>query len=190
MNPISEFESWLVEETRQSELALPYACCLSTIGLDGYPNSRFVSLKEVVDESFVITGPTSSRKGKEISSCAKASLAFWWTTTQRQVRIQGDVIKIPDAQADVYFEGRSRDAKIVSSAFKQGKEISGVEELRQLYSTKAAIIDSKIVRPDDWGGWKIRPIRIELMEFQESRLHERKLFQLIGKQWKCSVLQP
>ena len=99
MNPLLLFEKWFNDEKKVSNLKLPAACCLSTIGLDGYPNSRFVSLKEISNESFVITGPLSSRKGREIENCSKAALSFWWTSTERQIRIQGNISKISKLSA-------------------------------------------------------------------------------------------
>ncbi|MFL1897224.1 pyridoxal 5'-phosphate synthase [Aquimarina sp. 2-A2] len=123
MNPITLFEQWFSEEKNQNNRKLSNACCLSTVGLDGYPNARFVSLKEIVEDSFVVTGSLSSRKGKEIENHKKAALTFWWTSSERQVRIQGDVTKISQAQAKTYFEQRHRDSKIVAATFAQGEEI-------------------------------------------------------------------
>lgn len=191
MNPLLLFEAWFSEEKKLSNLKLPAACCLSTTGLDGYPNSRFVSLKEVSNESFVITGPLNSRKGREIEHCSKAALSFWWTSTERQIRIQGDVSKIPKSKAEVYFEQRSRDSKIVSSAFKQGEEVKSIAHLQKHFDEQKKELGSEeIIHPKNWGGIYIKPIRIEFMEFKKSRLHERKLFQQVNNKWEMTILQP
>jgi pyridoxamine 5'-phosphate oxidase len=109
MDPIKLFTKWYQEEQHLCNIKIPSACCFSTNGLDGYPNARFVSLKEVLDGRFIITGPVSSRKGREILKSTKTSLSFWWTVTERQVRIQGDATKISDQHADNYFNERSRN---------------------------------------------------------------------------------
>ena len=172
-------------------MKLPAACCLSTIGLDGYPNSRFVSLKEITNESFVITGPLNSRKGCEIENSPKAALSFWWTSTERQIRIQGDVSKISEPNAKIYFEQRNRDSKIVSTAFDQGKKNQSIAYLQKHFEEQKEELESKeIKRPENWGGIYIKPIRIEFMEFKKSRLHERKLYEQVNNEWKMIILQP
>ena len=191
MNPIEVFESWFAQQKEMSNVKLPAACCLSTIGVDGYPNARFVSLKEIVNGAFVITGPSDSRKGIEVSTCSKASLTFWWSSTERQVRIQGDVTEIPESMAELYFDQRNRDSKIVSSAFDQGKEIDSIEDLRsQFQKHKDALGDDHIQRPQNWGGIYIHPIRIEFMEFRQSRLHERSLYVKNEEAWEMKIIQP
>ena len=99
MDPFLTFEEWYQEELNQTQVNIPSACCLSTNGLDGYPNARFVSLKEITNGAFVVTGPLNSRKGLEISQSSKVSLTFWWTLTERQVRIQGDAETIDAAKS-------------------------------------------------------------------------------------------
>src|SRR5690606_31919825 len=110
MTPIAYFNKWFQEELNLTKVRIPYACCLSTMGTDGYPNARFVSLKEVTESSFVVTGPIISRKGIEINTNNKVALTFWWTETERQVRIQGDATTISGKLADKYFAERSRDS--------------------------------------------------------------------------------
>jgi len=191
MNPLLLFEKWFSEEKELNNLKLPAACCLSTRGLDGYPNSRFVSLKEIKNESFVITGPLDSRKGKEIKNHSKAALSFWWTSTERQIRIQGDVSEIPKSDAEIYFKQRNRDSKIVSTIFEQGQEIQDISYMQKLFEeTKAALGNIDVEQPNNWGGIYIKPIRIEFMEFRKSRLHERKLFEQSSNGWKMTILQP
>ncbi|WP_299211085.1 pyridoxamine 5'-phosphate oxidase family protein [uncultured Aquimarina sp.] len=77
MNPFQLFNTWYSEELEKSTASIPSACCLSSNGLDGYPNTRFVSLKEVKDHAFIITGPLKSRKGLEMEKSSKVSLTFW-----------------------------------------------------------------------------------------------------------------
>ena len=191
MKPLLLFEKWFSEEKRLNKLKLPSACCLSTTGLDGYPNSRFVSLKEITDDSFVITGPLNSRKGNEIEHNPKAALTFWWTSTERQIRIQGDVSKIPKPKAEIYFEQRNRDSKIVSTVFEQGKKVQSIAHLQNDFrKEKEKLKNHEIKCPESWGGIYIQPIRIEFMEFRKNRLHERKLYRQVDNEWEIILLQP
>lgn len=191
MNPIKKFKQWYDEEQEKSSVRIPSACCLSTQGEDGYPNARFVSLKEVIDDKFVITGPLQSRKGKELNAIPKASLTFWWPETERQIRIQGDCLPIETELADQYFENRNKASQIVSKISKQGEEISNLDALAKQFDTERNLDDSKpVIRPKDWSGFYIIPYRIELMEFRESRFHIRELYTLESNTWTKVFLQP
>lgn len=188
-NPISTFKVWYQEELDQSSLSIPSAVCLSTQGLDGHPNARFVSFKEIIDGSFVITGPLNSRKGKEINQHDRVALTFWWTTTERQVRIQGIANELSPKLADSYFENRSRASQVVSNISKQGSEMEDVMPLRSTFKSQLKS-NEPIKRPEQWGGFAIQPIRIELMQFNNSRFHERWLYQWKDEQWLKKQLQP
>ncbi len=191
MIPIEKFKKWYEEEIEKSSVRIPSACCLTSIGIDGYPNSRFVSLKEIVDNKFVITGPLNSKKGIELLSNPKASLTFWWTETERQIRIQGDSVQIENERADMYFRERNKESQIVSKISKQGAEIKSLTELTNLFENlKSEYIDAEITRPAEWSGFYIIPKRIEFMEFSKSRFHFRELFTKENGFWNKVILQP
>ncbi|MDF1699069.1 MAG: pyridoxal 5'-phosphate synthase [Saprospiraceae bacterium] len=190
MNVFEKFADWHEQELKTTKAKLPNACSFTSIGLDGYPNTRFVSLKEVKEESFIITGPINSRKGKEVLSNPKVSIAFWWSETERQVRIQGDASFISDSEADEYFENRNRASKIVSSLFNQGETIESFERLNSIFVAKEKNFKNKISRPKEWGGFSIQPIRIEFMQFKNTRLHQRVLFERVGSNWELKYIQP
>ena len=191
MNPLQLFTQWYNEELKLTKVRIPSACCLSTIGLDDFPNARFVSLKEIVEDAFIVTGPLASRKGLEIGKCNKVALTFWWTETERQVRIQGEAIEIADNLADKFFWERPFDSQIVSLISRQGEEINDIETLNKKYQeTEAVFSDKTISRPDNWGGYSINPKRIEFMEFKSTRFHDRKLFEIKNGQWTLKQIQP
>lgn len=191
IDPFGLFKNWYGEELQISRDPIPSACCLSTIGLDGYPNSRFVSLKKVTNDAFIIAGSVSSRKGQEIALCTKVALTFWWTHTQRQVRIQGDAVLIASSLADIYFKDRPRDAQIVCIISKQGEEWDAIESLRHKIETFEKTAGKiKLSRPKGWGGFSIKPVRVEFMDFKENRLHERFLYQKKNGGWITQRLQP
>jgi len=191
MTPIQLFIKWFGEEQELTTVRIPSACCLSTIGVDGFPNARFVSLKEVEENRFIVTGPLTSRKGTEISRINKVALTFWWTETERQVRIQGNTTRITEQLADKYFAERGRDSQIISIVSNQGQEIENIETLTKKYETiESGYVNKPLTRPDNWGGYSIEPIRIEFLEFRPTRFHDRKLYELTNGQWTMKQLQP
>jgi pyridoxamine 5'-phosphate oxidase len=191
MNPFQLFKQWYDEEYTLTKVRIPAACCLSTIGLDGFPNARFISLKEVIEETFVVTGPLTSRKDLEIEKSNKVSLVFWWTETERQVRIQGEAASISDKLADKYFVARGVDAQIVSTVSEQGKEIRDLDTLNKQYQETERLFKNKaIARPSNWAGYSITPVRMEFMEFSATRFHDRKLYEVMNGKWIVKQIQP
>jgi pyridoxamine 5'-phosphate oxidase len=190
-NPLTIFNQWFEEELQRSTAVVPAACCLSTVGADLFPNARFVALKGLIDGQFVVTGPVHARKGTEISQNNRVALTFWWSATQRQVRVQGTATLLDAAVADQLFAARNRDSQIVSTVSAQGQELLDPETLhRQYQETDASYAGQALPRPAHWSGYAITPLRIELLAFQTTRFHERTLYQWIGGQWVASRLQP
>jgi len=192
LSPFPIFEDWYQQQLLATKVAIPSACCLSTNGLDGYPNARFVSFKGFFENAFVITGTFSSRKGLEIELSNHVALTFWWAETQRQVRIQGTASAISEELATKYFFEREIEAQIVSAVSKQGKEIENLDILNEKYQKleKALEAGISLEKPTDWSGIAIAPHRIELMEFKPTRFHERKCYELIDNKWIIKLLQP
>ncbi len=190
-SPIVIFNKWFGEELNLTKVSIPTACCLSTIGTDNYPNARFVSLKDVAENNFIVTGTLTSRKGLEIKETDKVALTFWWTETERQIRIQGNATVISNELADKYFAERNRDSQIVSIVSNQGQALNDIETLNKKYQeTETNFSDQLLTRPENWGGYSIQPIRIEFLEFKPTRFHDRKLYQLVNEQWTKTELQP
>ncbi|MFK7971489.1 MAG: pyridoxal 5'-phosphate synthase [Bacteroidia bacterium] len=191
IDPITTFQNWYKEASQKTIASIPSACCISTIGLDGYPNARFVSMKAVVERKFVITGPLSSRKAQELAHVDKAALTFWWPESERQVRIQGDTSLISKALAEQYFAARNFDSQVVSHISQQGIEMQDYDYLNDLFEAeKTKYADKKMPHPEHWGGFFIQAKRIEFMEFEKSRLHRRTLFTHENEAWQKVLLQP
>lgn len=191
MNPFVKFENWYTQEQKATNVKIPSACCLSTIGLDGYPNARMVSLKELKEEQFIITGSFDSRKGKEMLNNPKVALTFWWAITEKQVRIQGTAKPITESEAEQYFQNRSQASKVVSSISKQGEVIETYPKFKAQYiKASENMKDKTIHRPNNWGGFSISPKRIEFLEFDPNRFHARTLYSLENGQWNVHLLQP
>jgi pyridoxamine 5'-phosphate oxidase len=190
-NPIELFKQWFQEEQALSKVRISSACCLSTIGMDGFPNARFLSLKDVLNDCFIITGSQNSRKGIEINNSEKIALTFWWTETEKQVRLQGVATKITDQLADKYFSERNRDSQIVSIVSEQGDDLDNIEDLIQAYENLEFTHKNKqLSRPDNWGGYSIEPIRIEFLTFKSTRFHYRILYEKQHDIWKIKRLKP
>ncbi len=188
-HPLQLFSEWFQEEMTLTKVQIPSAVCLSTNGIDGFPNARFVSFKELRNDTFIITGPLNSRKGVEIESNANVALTFWWTETERQIRIQGVATKISEQLADNYFNERDAYSQAVSLICEQGKEIDNLELLEKQVAERVAE-KTKITRPKNWGGFGITPIRIEFMEFKKNRFHDRKHYQKDNDTWILNQIQP
>ncbi len=191
MNPINKFKNWYIEEIKSNKDKNISACCLTSLGLDGYPNSRFVSLKEIIDNKFVITGSLKYRKGIELINNSKCSLTFWWPKTEKQIRIQGDAIQIKTELAEKYFSERNKESKLVSKLCNQGNISDDIGDLKNKFLKKSIeLTENEIIRPENWSGFYIIPKRIELMDFQESRFHIRELYTKGQKEWICKNLEP
>lgn len=188
-NPIIIFNQWFNEELSLTKVRIPTACCLSTIGIDEFPNSRFVSFKGIVDNKFIVTGTLTSRKGIEINQNNKVALTFWWTATERQIRIQGNATQISNEFADKYFSERARDSQIVSIVSNQGQQLHDIEALNKRYQEIDAS-NQTLKRPENWGGYSIEAIRIEFLAFKTTRFHERQLYEQTNSQWTKIELQP
>jgi pyridoxamine 5'-phosphate oxidase len=191
MTPIDIFKQWFDEELKLTKANIPTVCCLSTIGVDGYPNARYVSLKEVLKNNFIITGTLTSRKGVEINLINKVALTFWWTETEKQVRIQGNVTSLTNDLADKYFAKRDRDSQIVSIVSNQGQHLDNIENLHKKYQEiDNQYLNQNLKRPENWGGYSVEPIRIEFLEFKQTRFHNRILYEQKGGIWTHTYLQP
>lgn len=187
-DPIQQFEKWL-DEAIKSEVLEPTAFTLCTTGKDHFPAGRIVLLKYVTEDGFVFFSNYDSNKGHQIAENSKAGMVFFWPELQRQVTIQGTVVKTSKEVSDDYFYSRPIESQIGAVASKQSAIISSREELEkkieQIESTS-----STIERPAHWGGYQIQPHRIEFWQGRASRLHDRILFNLIDGVWTKNRLSP
>lgn len=188
---MTTFRVWYDEQARQVTDGAEAACCLSTIGLDGFPAARFVALKEVDERGFIVTGPLESRKAREMERCPRAALTFWWPHASRQVRVQGTAEAIATALADRHFQNRPRAAQILAWASRQGHPVPGPADVAEAIREVAAhFAAGPIPRPATWGGHRVVPIRIEFLHFDDDRRHDRTLFTRTDNGWTRQMLQP
>ena len=188
-NPIKQFEKWLGEAI-EAKVHEPTAMNLATLNAQGKPSSRVVLLKEVNSQGFVFFTNYQSQKGRALAINPFAALNFFWPELERQVRVEGAVEKLPEAQSDDYFAGRPYTSRIGAWASEQ----SAVIKSKNTLLAKAALIAAKypfnVPRPPHWGGYLVIPEMIEFWQGRPSRLHDRIRYRLENNLWIIERLSP
>jgi pyridoxamine 5'-phosphate oxidase len=189
-DPHAIFEEWLAEATL-SEPNDPTAMALATADAQGRPSVRMVLLKGHDQRGFVFYTNMDSRKGAELAANPNAALLFHWKSLRRQVRVEGRVEPVSDAEADAYFATRGRDSQLGAWASEQSRPLDARATFEARFHEMKARFDGKDVpRPPRWSGFRIVPERIELWNDRAHRLHERRLFVRSGGGWSESLLYP
>ena len=171
--PWTQFRNWFDEASRVV-VGEPNACALGTVSPDGEPSVRYVLLKGMIDGGFIFFSHYDSRKGNELSKNNKAALTFYWPELERQVRLEGPIVKVSKEQSDEYFASRPRSAQLGATVSKQSRILSGRQELdRAITDAMAKMGDRPIPRPEHWGGYSLQPVRYEFWQGREDRLHDR-----------------
>lgn len=189
-DPFSQFNEWLKDAIQEGEPE-PSAMVLSTVDQKGNPDSRIVLLKELSAEGLVFFTNYNSRKGKQISVNQNVSAIFFWSKTERQVRVRGKAEKIPDEISDGYFKSRPKESKLGAWASPQSKIIESRKILEENYTLYEQYFqDQEIQKPPHWGGFVIRPVNFEFWQGRLNRLHDRFEFCLSGNEWVVHRLAP
>lgn len=187
-DPFILFERWF-NEALQTEVEANI-CVLSTCS--AWPTSRVILLKELKNGCFVFYTNYGSKKAQQMELNPKVSLLFFWQHTQRQVRILGEVTKVSNEESDAYFNSRPFDSQLGALASAQSQILSGREELdNKVEQLKKEYEGRSIPRPENWGGYAIRPVSMEFWQGRASRLHDRLLYTLQPNQsWDRVRLSP
>jgi pyridoxamine 5'-phosphate oxidase len=189
-NPFAQFSVWW-NEAVQSEIIEVNAMALSTVTSAGKPSSRIVLLKGYDDQGFVFFTNYSSDKGQQISQNHFAALLFFWKELERQVRIEGIVSKVSEEESDAYFNSRPVGSRLGAWASPQSQKISDREVLNnELMKFKEQFDQENIPRPTHWGGYRVKPTRIEFWQGRSNRLHDRILYEQVNDNWQVSRLAP
>ena len=189
-DPLALFDAWFAE-AKASEPGLPEAMALATAGGDGRPSVRMVLLKGFGRDGFDFYTNLDSRKGEELAANAQAALLFHWKSLARQVRIEGPVEPLPDEAADAYFATRSRDSQLGAWASDQSRPLANRERFEARYEEMKRRFDGvDVPRPPRWGGFRLKPDRIEFWTDRPHRLHERRLFTRAAGAWTEGLLYP
>lgn len=173
-DPIAQFQQWF-DEALDAELDEPNTMTLATATPDGRPSARIVLLKGVDERGFAFYTNYRSRKGRELAQNPHAALTFLWTPLERQVRVEGQVRRMPEEESDAYFQSRPRGSQLGAWTSPQSRVIGGRDELERRLDAVRAQYDGEeaIPRPPHWGGFRLVPEHIEFWQGRPNRLHDR-----------------
>ncbi|MGY9005415.1 MAG: pyridoxamine 5'-phosphate oxidase [Alphaproteobacteria bacterium] len=191
MDPLDLFDGWYGDAWASERDANAMAC--ATADGAGVPSVRIVLLKERDQRGFVFYTNFDSSKGLDIAANAMASLAFHWKSLKRQVRINGTVETVSDAEADAYFASRPRDSRVAAWASKQSEVLPERFELERRFAGFGLEFEGRDVpRPDYWSGYRVIPQSMEFWVDRPYRLHERIVFERgqVDADWDVSRLYP
>lgn len=190
-DPIDQFKVWL-EEALEAQVEEPTALVLSTVSAAGRPSARVVLLKGVDESGLSFYTNYSSRKGHELEQNPYASMTFFWPALERQVRVEGRIVKVSPEESDAYFHSRPKGSQIGAWASAQSRVIESREVLEQReqalaeqYAEAAAL-----PRPEHWGGFRLEPDYLEFWQGRPSRLHDRIVYERERSSWQIRRLAP
>lgn len=189
-NPALQFEKWLAQAV-EAKIPEVQAMTLATVSEDGKPASRIVYLREFEHNQFWFYGNYNSKKAKHMEKNPNISLSFFWPELERQIRIEGTVIKCHPSNSDAYYNNRPYESKIGSWASNQSGELTSRDELiNKVEELKKQFTPETIKRPDFWGGWILQATYYEFWQGRKSRLHDRIVYSLEKNDWKIKRLAP
>lgn len=194
-NPTVLFGEWFREEEAAGTEA-PEAATMATASKGGVPSARVVLVKRRDERGVVFFTNYESRKGRELEENPRAAIVFHWRRLERQVRIEGSVVRASAEESDEYFDSRPRDSRLGAWASKQSRRISNRAFLEQKFEeTKRRFEGRELTRPPYWGGYRIEPERYEFWQGRPRRLHDRLVYtrreESVGKaSWLVERLSP
>ena len=191
-NPVNLFKEWF-KKAETTEPNDPNALSLATADKSGRPKVRMVLLKGFSDDGFTFYTNFNSSKGKDLKENPKASMCFHWKSLLRQIRIYGNVVQVPDKEADEYYNSRAYGSRIGAWASNQSEVLESRKSLDDSIEKfkKKFRDEKKVPRPPNWSGWRLIPEEIEFWRDGDNRIHERlKYVKNNGKGWKRFLLNP
>lgn len=190
-NPIDQFGFWF-DQALQSGLLEPNAMILSTADIKSNPSSRVVLLKGCNREGFTFYSNYGSRKSRDLEENPKASMVFFWAELERQIRIEGSVEKLSRQESEEYFHSRPFESQIGAWASHQSSVLKSRDELEKTHEIMASKFKGKTVPlPDFWGGYILRPHRLEFWQGRPNRLHDRLAYRKVETdKWIVERLAP
>lgn len=189
-SPFALFQQWL-DAAIAENLPEPNAMVVATAALDAKPSARVLLLRGADERGFVFFTNYASRKGKELKDNPFATLVFFWQPLHRQIRIEGRVERINAPESDAYFNSRPRGSQLSAAASPQSQVIPN----REFLETRVAELDAKnsehVLRPAQWGGYRVIPDVFEFWQGRENRLHDRLRYtRSLNNAWKMERLAP
>jgi pyridoxamine 5'-phosphate oxidase len=190
-DPLKLFQRWF-DDAIASGSRLPESMTLATATEDGRPSARVVLLKQVDHDGFVFYTNYRSAKAKELENNPQAALVFYWVGLDRQVRVEGAVERVSAEESDDYFKTRPRESQLGALASPQSEVIESREVLEKNFRELDKLYEDRPVdRPANWGGYRLKPDRIEFWQNRPGRLHDRILYERqADDSWTIKRLAP
>ena len=190
-NPFELFENWFNETEAAGGVGEVNAMTIATVGLNGFPKSRVVLLKSYDSDGFIFYTNFKSEKGKAIAKNPNVCLSFFWPSTERQVIIQGMVEKVDKETATEYYHSRPRGSQLGAWASPQSSEIASREVLEDnLTQVEQKYDGQEVPKPENWGGYIVKPINMEFWQGRQNRLHDRIIYNKEDAKWSSKRLAP
>jgi pyridoxamine 5'-phosphate oxidase len=187
-DPLEQFARWF--EQAQAVVPLAEAMTLATVDADGMPNARMVLLKGFGPDGFRFFTNYESAKGEELAASPRAALVIYWRELDRQVRVRGEVERLPAGDSDAYFASRPRESRVAAAISPQSRRIEWDELERRFAELDAEAGDDGPPRPEHWGGYLVRPDEIEFWQGRDSRMHDRFAYSRHPDGWVLQRLAP
>jgi pyridoxamine 5'-phosphate oxidase len=189
-DPVGQFAKWF-DEAVAANIPEPNAMSVATVGADGRPSSRILLIKQFDANGFTWFTNYDSRKGHDLLQNPHAALLFHWVELERQVRIEGTVERVPEAESEAYFHSRPIKSRIGAVASQQSEPVADRDVLEARFEQVAKQYGEHPPRPANWGGYRLRPERMEFWQGRRSRLHDRIVYtRRADGGWDCGRLQP
>lgn len=189
-DPMLQFTKWF-EQALKAEVNEPNAMSLATVAPDGRPSSRIVLVKQFDERGFTWYTNYDSKKSQDLAANPQAALLFFWSELERQVRIEGRVERTSAEESDRYFRSRPLKSRLSAIASRQSAPIENRAALESNYEAVAQQAGEDPARPDNWGGWRLVPERLEFWQGRRSRFHDRIVYERQADgSWTRQRLQP
>lgn len=191
VDPTELLSQWL-REAVSLEVKEPTAMLVATVSQTGCPSMRTVLLKELLGDKLVFYSNYESRKGQQIAQNNQVACSFVWHELERQIHIEGRITQVSPQESDAYFAMRPYKSRVGARISPQSRPIPSREYIMALFAKESLkFVGRTVPRPEHWGGWSIKPHRIEFWQGRDSRLHDRFLYELQADgSWQIARLAP
>ncbi|HKB50857.1 MAG TPA: pyridoxal 5'-phosphate synthase [Solirubrobacterales bacterium] len=189
IDPLAELRDW-IDEARAAGMPQPGSVAFVTVGGEGRPSARTVTLKRLEDDALVFTTALWTRKAREIEANPHVALLFQWPALGRQAHVVGEAVIAERALAEELFAERDLLHQLQAVVSRQGEPIDDLDPLRERLAHLAQVQETAPACPEDWGALRVRPDVIELWSEAPDRIHERRLFEHADESWNVTLLSP